>query len=394
MTFTAEQQILIAVGRRQLSASEVENLRRNLSVDLDWPYLLATARIHGLIPLLQRNTSTYAGNLLPTHIRSTWKREAVENTQSVLYLSSKVIEVSMAFEKSGVRTACFKGPLLSELAYGDIALRQAGDIDLLIAREHFEAAKSVLESLGFEMYKPLTPTQLKSHLGFHCEMPFQRDDWFTVVDLHWGLAPRSFVFALTGDEVLSRLQTVSFAGALLKTFSPEDLLLYLAMHGAKHLWKRLEWISSMAELIRQHPVSWPTIIALTTRVRATKILGLGLRLAELIYDVTTPSEVLLTLDRDESMKQFAKTVVAGLFDHKSDRIESTDSNLYNLKIMDRRRDAFLSAIRAAFVPTLSDWEALSLPPSLHSLYYAYRPLRLSKVYSRSLLHRLTRNPVR
>ncbi len=61
--------------------------------------------------------------------------------------------------------------------------------------------------------------------------------------------------------------------------------------------------------------------------------------------------------------------------------DSTETNLYNLRVMDRKRDALISALRAIFVPTLPDWQALALPPSLHSLYYAYRPLRFSKVYS-------------
>jgi hypothetical protein len=69
--------------------------------------------------------------------------------------------------------------------------------------------------------------------------------------------------------------------------------------------------------------------------------------------------------------------------------ESTETNLYNLRIMDRKRDALISALRSIFVPTLPDWQSLALPASLHPLYYAYRPLRLSKVYSTSLWRKLT-----
>ena len=68
-------------------------------------------------------------------------------------------------------------------------------------------------------------------------------------------------------------------------------------------------------------------------------------------------------------------------------VDSTETNLYNLRIMDRKRDALISALRSIFVPTFPDWQALALPPSLHSLYYAFRPLRLSTAY----LRRLTRN---
>jgi hypothetical protein len=44
-------------------------------------------------------------------------------------------------------------------------------------------------------------------------------------------------------------------------------------------------------------------------------------------------------------------------------------------------------LRALFVPTLPDWQALALPPPLHSLYYAFRPLRLSKTYLWYFLNR-------
>jgi hypothetical protein len=67
---------------------------------------------------------------------------------------------------------------------------------------------------------------------------------------------------------------------------------------------------------------------------------------------------------------------------------STETNLYNLKIMDRKRDALVSALRAIFIPTMTDWSTLNLPPSLHSLYYAYRPLRLSRAYTAALWRRL------
>ena len=68
--------------------------------------------------------------------------------------------------------------------------------------------------------------------------------------------------------------------------------------------------------------------------------------------------------------------------------DSTETNLYNLRIMDHKRDALVSALRAIFVPTVPDWQALALPGPLHSLYYAFRPLRLSKIYSTSLWRRI------
>jgi hypothetical protein len=383
MNSSPENELLLSMARRG-------ELRHLLRQQLDWDYLFVTAHAHGLLPLLHKNLSCVS-DLVPAHFLSRLKRESVANSQTVLHLIGKQLRVYKLFKEHGIPVAIFKGPLLAEMAYGEISLRQAGDIDLLISREHFSQARVLLESLGYQMHPNLTPAQLASHLKFHCELQFMRDDWFTVVDLHWDLAPRSFLFKVKAKEVLSRLQTVSLAGTQVETFGAEDLVLYQAMHGAKHLWRRLEWITALAESLRSMPsVNWDAIINRATSARATRILALGLRLIQQFSDVNVPSHVVTTVDSDEAMQRMAVRIRAQLFTTHGPA-ESTETNLYNLRIMDRKRDALFSALRAIFVPTLPDWQALALPAPLHSLYYAYRPLRLSKVYSTALLRRVTRN---
>ena len=379
-----EHQLLLSIARRE---TDRDQLRSLATAPLDWDYVTATAYAHGLLPLLNHHLSSV--DLLPAHVRSHLKRESVANSQSVLHLVGKQLRIHRLFKEHNIPVASFKGPLLAQLAYGDMSLRQAGDIDLLIARDDFAQARLLLESLGYEMTPRLTPAQLASHLANHCEIQFMRDDWLTVVDLHWDLAPRSFVFGLKADEVMSRLQSVSLAGTTVETFGAEDLLLYQAMHGAKHLWRRLEWISCLAESLRATPaINWDTLIDRATKAHATRILALGLRLVEVFSDVPLPSEVLASVDPDKAMHRMTTRMRSRLFTTFGPA-ESTETNLYNLRIMDRKRDALVSALRSIFVPTFPDWQSLALPASLHSLYYAYRPLRLTKQYSASLWRRLS-----
>jgi hypothetical protein len=190
------------------------------------------------------------------------------------------------------------------------------------------------------------------------------------------------------DELLSRLQPVTIAGTEIDTLSTEDLIVYLSMHGAKHLWRALEWISSLGELIRSaESIAWNTVVTRAEKAHATRMLALGLRLAENVSRVEIPAEVLRTVDRDESSKQMAQNILLEIFDAPT-AAASTETNLYNLKIMDRKRDALVSALRAIFIPTMTDWSTLNLPPALHSLYYAYRPLRLSRAYTAALWRRV------
>lgn len=379
-----EHNLILNIARREADAASLLLLA---SEELDWDYLIALAYAHGLLPLLHKHLATV--DLVPGHVLSRLKRESVANTQNVLHLVHRQLEIFKLCKQHSIPVAIFKGPLLAQMAYGEMSLRQAGDIDLLIDRSKFARARQLLESCGYEMTPRLTPAQLASHLHNHCEIQFMRDEWLTVVDLHWDLAPRSFVFGVKAGEMMSRLQSITLANTPVTTFGPEDLFLYQAMHGAKHLWRRLEWISCLAESLRAtRSINWDTLSNRAAKAHATKILALGLRLVERFSDVAVPTEVLTAIDPDKAMQRMATQIRAQLF-HTYGAAESTETNLYNLRIMDRKRDVLLSALRSIFVPTLPDWQSLALPASLHSLYYAYRPLRLSKVYSTSLWRRLT-----
>ena len=358
-----------------------------MSGPLDWDYLISTAFSHGLLPLLQKNLTSAAADLVPAQVLSRLKRESVANSQSVLHLIGKQLAAYRLLRDRGMRVAIFKGAVLAQMAYGQVGLRQAGDIDMLIDRAHFAEARQLLESQGYAMAPQLTDAQLSSHLSFHCEIPFMRDDWFTIVDLHWGLAPRSFVFGLAADDVMSRLREVSLSGTMVATFCDEDMVLYQSMHGAKHLWRRLEWITSLAELIRASPaINWSVVLQRAEDAHATRMLGLGLRLVETFSDVQVETAILESVDPQGVMKILATRIKEEMFT-VAHTIKSTETNRFNFKVMDRKRDAIVSAVRALVVPTLPDWQALALPAPLHSLYYAFRPLRLSKTYLWYFLNR-------
>jgi hypothetical protein len=382
-----EEQLLLAIARRELGPRDVAGLRELAREPLDWDYLIATAFNHGLLPLLQKNLASAAADLVPAHVLSRLKRESVANSQSVLHLIGKQLAAYRLLRDRGMRVAIFKGAVLAQMAYGEMSLRQAGDIDILIDREHFVEARRSLESLGYEMTPQLADAQLASHLASHCEIPFMRDEWFTIVDLHWGFAPRSFVFGLAVDDVMSRLREVSLSGTRVATFCDEDMVLYQSMHGAKHLWRRLEWITSLAELIRASTaIDWSVVLQRAADAHAIRMLALGLCLVEAFSDVLIETRILRSVDPQGAMESMATQIKEQMFT-LARVTDSTETNLYNFKIMDRKRDALVSTLRSLFVPTVPDWQALALPAPLHPLYYAFRPLRLSKSYLWYFLNR-------
>src|ERR1041384_4329216 len=138
MNYAHENELLLSVARR-----EAPSLVRQ---QLDWDYVVTTARAHGLLPLLQKylTNTTVSG-----HVLSCLKREAVANSQSMLHLVGKQLRVYNACQEHGIPVAIFKGAILAQMAYGEMCLRQAGDIDVLINGGDFAQGRGALESLGF-----------------------------------------------------------------------------------------------------------------------------------------------------------------------------------------------------------------------------------------------------
>ena len=195
-----EHEILLCIARRDVEATQLRPLLQEVR---HWDYLVAAASYHGLLPLLHKHLHARAADLTPVSVLSALKLQSVANTQNVLHLVGKQLKLYRRLKENGIAVAIFKGPVLSQMAYGDMSLRQAGDIDVLISRRDFDRTRQVLETLGYQMTPSLTGAQLGSHLASHCEIQFVRDDWFTVVDLHWALAPKNFTFKVGTDELLS-----------------------------------------------------------------------------------------------------------------------------------------------------------------------------------------------
>ena len=94
------------------------------------------------------------------------------------------------------------------------------------------------------------------------------------------------------DEFSSRGVTVNLGGHDVRTFSPEDALLAICVHGSKDFWARLSWIADVSELIQSNPgLDWKAISARAEALQVQRMLHVGLILAARVLDATLPEEI-------------------------------------------------------------------------------------------------------
>ncbi len=153
-------------------------------------------------------------------------------------------------ETEDVPAIAYKGPTLAAWAYGDIALREFCDLDILVRPSDKERAIWVLIANGCVPKGAPGAADLSGNCEIGLTTPTGCD-----VDLHWAVSPH-YLPSVDADVALTRVHRVDMAGGPLPTFGAEDLFACLALHGARHCWVSLGWICDVANLVRVAPIGW------------------------------------------------------------------------------------------------------------------------------------------
>ncbi|CAN5848367.1 hypothetical protein BH23GEM7_BH23GEM7_08110 [soil metagenome] len=268
-------------------------MRTLLSEGLDWERMLPLAERHGMLPLLCWHLEAGAADLVPPEKRAALRAAFLENAGRVLGLVGELFEILQLFETHGIAAVPYKGPLLAAKLYGNLALRQAGDLDILLRKADLPRARELLQQRGYVARAGLAPGEEEFSLRVGYHEIFDRIGAVPLtVELHWAFTRAKFAVPLDFDALAPRLEPIALQGRSLSSFAREDLLLILSIHGAKHRWMRLEWICGVAEAMRgPGEIDWPRLLQRAEAVRSRRMLLLALHLAHDLLEAPLPAEL-------------------------------------------------------------------------------------------------------
>jgi hypothetical protein len=348
----------------------------------DWAALLSAAADHGVAPLVCKRLEELAGDALPAIWRQRFRQEFARNARRNLFLAAELFRVLGALNRRGLQAIPFKGPVLAAQAYGDIALRQFADLDVVLPHSEIVEAHRTLESLSFR----------SENSG--CAMPdgpvpgqyaYRNESRDALIELHTEKTMRYLPVPLDWNALASRFETVSVGGQQVRTFSREDTLMFLCVHGTKHFWSRLGWICDIAELVQApQGVDWERSENLARRMRCRRMWLLGLALANKILQAPLPELVLQQIRSDPSVAALNRQVQAKCLNVE----ESNISVAQRLHFRVNSQDTFAAGLRQLSVvatrPTEQDWHSRALPRWAAPLYAVLRPWRIFRDYGLGL----------
>jgi hypothetical protein len=350
---------------------------------LGWERFYSQLELHGVTSLVHANL-TRIGAVLPADVSGRLREAYLASSRRNLFLVSRLVRLLDLFHSAGIPVMPLKGPVLAEVLYGDVALRHFEDLDLLIRKEDISRAVELLCAHGYALQSQLSWAPLETLVASECELAFRRECG-TKVDLHWEIAPSDSPFWFDTEILWSSLRPVVIAGRVVQSPSSECLLLFLCVHGARHLWMCLQWVCDVARLVEISPeMNWTRIFELAGSCGGERVLLLGLLVAHELLHVSLPADILRRAREDAVVPSLAAQVTRRLSEPMVAAPESWDLAVFNAKmaksVWDKVR-IFAALLKA---PTEADARLLRLPPQLFVLYYPYRIGRLSAKYAARL----------
>ena len=269
---------LSAASRTLLCHFAAGDLDRPLpTVAADWDEVLLGVCRNGLLGLTQRYLARQDGEETPGAPPESFRR-AVARAQSLnalrLAVQCRAVGATLAgLVEVGLDPIALKGPALAQLIYPESALRTFGDLDLLVRERDVAAAHGALLAQGFEAEIDLAglPPRLVPQLTVH-ELKYWHPDRQLLVELHIDDPFNCGLTARELDGYWRRAVPVTIGGATVKALSLEDQLPQLCAHAHYHSYARLNWLSDLAFIVRDHgaTLDWARIVA-TVRAEALQI---------------------------------------------------------------------------------------------------------------------------
>src|SRR5262249_26949774 len=130
------------------SGTDSDRLAKALEAPMYWDTVLRLAEHHRVIPALSQALQDRED--VPASIQSALGARFHKNSVKTLRFSAELVRVVRAFRERGLEVLAHKGPALAQSLYADTAMRQYGDLDLLVRLQDVAHAKSVLRELGYE----------------------------------------------------------------------------------------------------------------------------------------------------------------------------------------------------------------------------------------------------
>lgn len=285
---------------------DLERIRALLAAGIDWDVLMDLADEHSVQGLLANRLETVDSADVPSNAKEKLHERMRAQHIFTLSMTAELFRLLEDFSKAKIETILVKGPVISLLAYGDAAMRSYVDLDLIVRHKDISAATQRMLALGFDADVPASVIEKGKIPG---EYLFTRPGTQRIIELHTERTFRYYPEPMRVEDLFARRRPMLLEGRPVPALSLEDELVLNCIHGAKHFWERLMWVSDVAAVVTRHPeIDWKKAQRAAADVGAERMLRVGVLLAASLFNTRVPDALAGELSKDRVCKVLCKQI--------------------------------------------------------------------------------------
>jgi len=329
-------------------------VRELLTHGLNWDLLLELADDHRVVGVLANRLAAAGYTGMPSDVREKLQSRMRAQQIFTLSMTADLIRILQDFSQAHIETMLVKGPVTSLLAYGDPAVRSYVDLDLLLRHGDILEATRRMLAMGFEADVPESAIQAGKIPG---EYLFCWPGTKRMVELHTEHTFRYYPKPMRVEELFARRRMVHLDGREVPALSLEDELVLNCIHGAKHFWERLMWVSDVAALSARHPeIDWKKAKQAAADVGAERMLRVGVHLGVLLFGIEPPLAIAEDIRRDRSCESLCRQAI-GWLPHAGYASPSLRRRaMFRMSMAGGGVVGTAYLVRLSLSPTEEDWE--------------------------------------
>jgi hypothetical protein len=212
--FPLELHLILACLRITPNEMEVQQIEKLSKIGINWHDFLMLVDRHLVAPLVYHNLSSYARRTIPDSIMNKLRSRFERNAHRSLVNATELVRLGKLFQENDIPFIPLKGSILALQVYGNLALRHAGDIDLLVDQNHLDRADRLLQ-VDYRRTMPafrLTSSQHRRFLRLMLHFEYLHDQRNLCIELHWRSIHNKPPHVMDLTQLHSRASTVAVAG--------------------------------------------------------------------------------------------------------------------------------------------------------------------------------------
>lgn len=340
---------------------------------LDTGKVLALGIRHKVSPLLYCNLRRHPPGTFSNALLDELAEQYRRNSQRALQVLQATHELMRASQ--GLRLIVMKGLDVAARAYGDLAVRHVGDIDILVEPTQLDETLTILAAQGWTLDHPeilgASTRNILLRNRHHCILTRRG---FPHMELHWRATYNPFEFPIDDWQALSLSKSSNIG---LPGLNNEDLMIYLCLHGVRHGWGRLKWLFDLPNILDTHNLDWPQLWRRADQLGAGLAVQQGLLLTQKYCGIDLSLEIKSGFRYNINSSQWK--AICSFQQGPELWMEYPPARLKlhqwaNAILTVRRIDALRWYCATIFYPNVDDYRQIKLPSWLQPLYFPLRPV--------------------